>query len=476
MHAEHSLSPIVLGRTESLCPECLMRIPAERIAYGEDVFLEKTCPEHGFFKTIIWRGKPSYQSWSVPGLPEKPGVCATETARGCPFDCGLCPQHRQPSCCVLLEVTRRCNLSCPVCFAESGEIEEEPDLQEIESWYRLLLKSGGPYNIQLSGGEPTLREDLADIIALGKSLGFSFIQLNTNGLKLAEDPHYVRSLKTAGLSCVFLQFDGIDDAVYETIRGRALLESKKAAIAHCAEQELGVVLVPTLIPGVNTSQIGGIVNFAISRMPAIRGVHFQPVSYFGRYPQEPLDADRITIPEVIGAIEHQTGGRMKIKDFRPPGAENAYCSFLGNFVLLENGELKSLVKAEEAGCCCQKPKAANGAQKAQDFVAKHWTSAQNDNRSTIAQEKQDAANQFNVDSLDAFLERSEKYSLCISGMAFQDVWNLDLERLQDCFIHVVDPSRRIIPFCAYNLTNRQGVSLYRPQKDRKQAPGSANAP
>lgn len=455
----------VLGNTESLCPECLKRIPAERVAVGDEVFLVKNCPDHGSYKTIIWRGKPYYPSWAVSKLPAKPPVCSTDVDKGCPFDCGLCPQHRQHSCCVLLEVTRRCNLSCPVCFAESGGKENDPDIREIESWYKLLLKNGGPYNIQLSGGEPTLRDDLADIIALGKSLGFHFIQLNTNGLRLAEDPLYAQSLKEAGLSCIFLQFDGTNDAVYETIRGRALLESKKTAISHCAEQDLGVVLVPTLIPGVNISNIGSIIDYALSRMPAVRGVHFQPVSYFGRYPQEPSDDDRITIPEVIDAIEHQTGGRMKAKDFRPPKAENAYCSFLGNFVLFADGQLKSLAKETSAGGCCQPQPAATGAQKAREFVAKHWTNIKNDEKPSIAHEEPGAPTRINVDSLDVFLKRLEKYSLCISGMAFQDVWNIDLDRLQECFIHVVDPGLRIIPFCAYNLTNRHGTPLYRPRKN-----------
>ena len=325
------------------------------------------------------------------------------------------------------------------------------------------LGSGGPFNIQLSGGEPTLRDDLPNIIALGRSLGFGFIQLNTNGLRLADDPLYVRRLKDAGLNCVFLQFDGVSDKVYEQIRGTALYEAKKTAIASCAEHDLGVVLAPTLVPGVNTAEIGNIIDFAISRMPAVRGVHFQPISYFGRYPQEPLDEDRITIPEVINAIEQQTGGRMNSKDFRPPAAENPYCSFLGNYVLLGDGQLKSLTKESPAGCCYQ-PAAADGAKKARDFVAKHWATSHREINAESPSKDLQTESGMNVSSLDAFLARVDAYSLCISGMAFQDVWNLDLERLKECFIHVVDANSRIIPFCAYNLTNRRGNPLYRPQR------------
>ncbi|WP_378954066.1 radical SAM (seleno)protein TrsS [Pelosinus sp. sgz500959] len=447
----------ILGLTDSVCPICLKRIPAQRIQISDQVYLKKTCLEHGNFKTIIWRGEPSYQSWSVAKLPSRPPVCATEVNQGCPFDCGLCPEHRQHTCCVLLEITKGCNLSCPVCFAEAGAKDHDPDIKTIENWYRLLLDSGGPYNIQLSGGEPTMRDDLPEIVALGRKLGFSFIQLNTNGIRLARDLDYVKRLKEAGLSCVFLQFDGTNDVIYEKLRDTKLFAEKQAAIAHCAKEQLGVVLVPTLVPEVNTQNIGMMIKYAIENIPAVRGIHFQPISYFGRYPKAPSDQERITIPEVINEMVRQTRGRVNITDFKPPMGENAYCSFHGNFVLMKDGELKSWTKADAKGCC-QPQVAAVGAKKAQTFVAKRWAAPQSEGG------KDKVQSHINLDSLDDFLDRVENYSFCISGMAFQDVWNLDLERLRECFIHVVSPDRRIIPFCAYNLTDKQGKPLYREVK------------
>jgi len=357
-------------------------------------------------------------------------------------------------------VTQRCNLLCPFCFASAHREDSDPDLETIKEWYRMLLDAGGPYNIQLSGGEPTVRDDLPEIVAMGGSLGFDFIQLNTNGLRLADDPAYVKRLREAGLSCVFLQFDGTNDAIYKTIRGAALLEIKETVIARCAEERLGVVLVPTLVPGINTENIGSIIDFAVKRMPAIRGVHFQPVSYFGRYPLQPSDKDRITIPEVIRSIEHQTKGAIKTEDFRPPQGENAYCSFHGNFVLMRDGVLKTLTEDKPSGCCQPQP-AALGAKKAQRFVAQRWSSSEQSACATTPQDGAACCGTMNVDSMDEFLNRVDRYSLCVSGMAFQDAWNLDLERLRECFIHVVSPDRRVIPFCAYNLTDKQGKSLYR---------------
>lgn len=448
----------ILGTAESLCPECLKRIPARKVAVGGDVFLAKTCPEHGEFRTIIWRGPPDYQTWAAAEPPAAPQICATTVDKGCPFDCGLCPEHRQHTCCVLLEVTRRCNLGCPVCFAAAGGGGDDPDIGTIEGWYRLLLASGGPFNIQLSGGEPTLRDDLPEIIALGRLLGFGFFQLNTNGLRLAADGRYAKRLKQAGLSCVFLQFDGLDDGVYEKVRGTALLDIKKAAITRCAELELGVMLVPTLVPGVNTDEIGGIIDFAISRMPTVRGVHFQPVSYFGRYPQTPADSDRFTLPQLMQALAAQTGGKMQVSDFRPSSGRHACCSFHANYLVSAAGELKPWM-SEAVKSCCQPQLATGGARKARAFVARRWSAA-----GSVRTDGEECCPGIVTDSLDAFLHDIDSRSLCISSMAFQDCRNIELGRLRDCPLHVLHPAGRLIPFCAYNLTDNRGEPLYRPPR------------
>jgi uncharacterized radical SAM superfamily Fe-S cluster-containing enzyme len=442
----------VEATTESVCPECLARIPAERVIRGSDVTLRKTCPQHGTFETIVWRGDPAYTGWVHPKIPAYPEAPFTAVDLGCPFDCGLCPDHRQQTCTALLEVTQRCNLWCPVCFADAGADGEDPPLDTIAIWYRRLLKAGGPYNIQLSGGEPTVRDDLPDIVALGHALGFDFIQVNTNGLRFAADPDYVAALEEAGLSSVYLQFDGVDDAVYRHLRGANLLAAKIAAVARCAEHHIGVILVPTLVPGVNVEQIGAIVDFALDHMPAVRGVHFQPVSYFGRYPDPPGDEGRITIPEVIRAIAEQTGGRIPQSAFEPPGCENARCSFHGNFVLMPDGDLLPSAHRTTGQCCCTPTSAAEGAERARSFVAAKWIAA--DDIIPLSDGP-------SLGGWDLVLERARTHTLSISGMAFQDAWTLDLERLRDCCIHTVSPDGRLIPFCAYNLTNRHGEALYR---------------
>jgi uncharacterized radical SAM superfamily Fe-S cluster-containing enzyme len=443
----------VLSTTESVCPACLARIPAQRVAQGDDVYLRKTCTEHGTFQTIIWRGQPAYTEWVKPKIPAHPANPFTSIERGCPYDCGLCADHLQTTCCVLLEVTQRCDLRCAFCFAAAGDQRiADPDLASIERWYRRLSEAGGPYNIQLSGGEPALRDDLPNIIRLGRDLGFTFFQLNTNGLRLARDGAYLKELKDAGLSTVFLQFDGTRSDIHRQLRSRDLLAQKLAVIDHCAELNLGVVLVPTLVPSVNTDDIGNLIQLALDHFPAVRGVHFQPVSYFGRYPQPPRDVDRITIPEVIRAIETQTNGRIKSASFKPSNAANARCSFHGNFVVMPDGDLKPLTQRAKSSCC-QPSDAAQGSIKAREFVAQHWaTPAMNIELLPAAPRQaalQQSAPQLSLGGWDTFLARAKTHVFCLSGMTFQDAWNLDLERL------------RLIPFCAYNLTDQHGRALYR---------------
>ncbi len=135
-------------RTDSLCPVCLRRLPATRQEEGDRIFLIKDCPDHGRFKTLIWEGSPAFASWKRPKIPATPSVCYRPVDRGCPFDCGLCPDHRQRSCTILLEVTSRCNLSCSFCYADSkGQPASDPDPETIKKWYASAARAGArvPY-------------------------------------------------------------------------------------------------------------------------------------------------------------------------------------------------------------------------------------------------------------------------------------------------------------------------------------------
>ena len=432
-----------LAATSALCPVCLKTLSARRVRRGRQVFLERVCPDHGPFSTLIWNGAPAYEDWGGPAARE--GV-SIEAAGDCPRACGLCGDHRRPTCCLLFEVTQRCNLGCPVCYASSGpEAPADPTLEELDRWYDAVLDQSGRCNLQLSGGEPTVRDDLSDVIALGKAKGFPYLQLNTNGLRLAAQGDYAAQLKDAGLDCVFLQFDAVEDAAYTALRGRPLLAEKRAAVEACAAAGLGVVLVPTLVPGVNDGQLGAIVDYALSRMPAVRGVHFQPMSYFGRWPAG-RDPIRLTLPDVLRLLESQTGGRMQAAHFKPGTAENPYCSFNGAYLLEPDGGLSPLKPRQ--GCCCGSGEPGRSAvARAQGYVARQWGRDGRADRPGLRLRR--------PESLDEFLERSRQYTLAISGMAFMDPWTADLARLRECYIHVMKDGARILPFCACNLFHRE---------------------
>jgi 7,8-dihydro-6-hydroxymethylpterin dimethyltransferase len=475
----------VLSRTESLCPSCLKKIPAFRVTDGMDVFLEKRCDVHGLFDTVIWRGNPAFETWARPKLPARPPVCYADTSKGCPFDCGLCDAHWQITCTALLEVTGRCNLACPYCFAATGNAPKpDPALETIQFWFDRVKHAAPSCNIQLSGGEPTVRNDLPQIIEMGRRTGFTFIQLNTNGLRLAREEGYAQRLKDSGLSSVFLQFDGVSDDVYLRLRGCSLLAEKHLAIARCADAGLGVVLVPMVVPGVNVQELGAILDFAVNASPTVRGIHMQPVSYFGRRPALPQNQDRITLPEILAALESQSRGRVRACDFRPPGCENALCSFHGRFFISKGGGLSPVVTLQIASTGSPPEAADVGARRAVSAVARQWGAGagirgpgaggcreqivslpdrQQDEVTTSCSsgDKIPDPDTSGPMDLDGFLEFARNRSFSISAMAFQDVWNLDLERLRDCCIHVVAEDGRLIPFCAYNLTDSRNQPLYR---------------
>jgi len=445
--------------TRSVCPVCLQTVAAQLRKQGSDVHLAKHCPEHGAFESVVWRGRPHFGDWLRPKTPSRPPVCFTSRDADCPHDCGLCAEHRQHTCTALIEVTQRCDLRCPVCFADAGS-GSDPDLEQISFLYNRALQAQGGVpscNIQLSGGEPCMRDDLPEIVRLGRDTGFPFIQLNTNGLRLARERGFARRLREAGLASVFLQFDGVDDAVYEALRGRRLWTLKRQAVERCAEAGLGVVLVPTVVPGINDDKLGEILRFALrqSREGAhVRGVHFQPISYFGRYPSPkgPCDGRRITLPEVMCALEDQTQGLVRVEQFAPPGCEHALCSFHGTFLRTADGGLQPLTRRD--ACCPAPAEAREGARKSIDYTARQWHGVE---AGAVLPRPEPHGPQ----DLETFAEQARTWMFSVSAMAFQDAWTLDLERLKGCCIHVVAPDGRLVPFCAYNLTSVDGRPLHR---------------
>ena len=438
----------IMQEVGSICPECMKRLKGRLVQVGDNVELQKRCPDHGDFSATVWRGEPAFTSWVRPKLPYGGGV-REPVDLGCPYDCGLCLNHHQRTCTALVEITSRCNLHCPVCFADSGEESFEPTLAAIHRTLAQVMHRTGGCNLQLSGGEPTMRDDLEVIIAMAADLGFTFIQLNTNGLKLAADAEYAGRLRKAGLSSVFLQFDGVTDAVYRELRGRELFALKCEAVDNAAAAGLGIVLVPTLVGGINSRQLWEIVEFALERLPHVRGVHFQPISYFGRFPAH-FTPDHFTLPEIMRALTQGSNGRVQNSDFHPPGCEHALCSFSAKYLVNADGSLQPLGGGDD-GCKCAVQSAEEGAFATIAATSRQWRGVLPVcGGETMAE-----------DDLSRFLQHARGNSFQLSAMAFQDCWSLNLERLRGCCIHVAQEDGRLIPFCSYNLTSRSGGNLYR---------------
>lgn len=474
-----------LQATKSICPACHKSIDAEYIEDGGRVFMRKACPEHGEYESCIADCEDDFVAWTahpVINVPPKKAITKgasidesfdSEFNSQCPLHCGTCENHMQTACCVLIDVTEKCNQHCPYCFSRSGEITAlDPSLAEIERKYDLLLELGEKrsFNIQLSGGEPTVREDLPDIIKMGREKGFEYIQINTNGRRLATDDDYAKALKGAGATVIYLQFDGTDDMIYGALRGEALLAIKIKAIENCRKAGLPVILVPMVVKNVNLSNIASMMEFLLENVDVIKGIHFQPVSYFGRHPEKSavnedrqLDfKNRVTMFDIMHELEKQSGGMFKYNDFCPITSGHTLCCFYGTYGKQKDGSVQSFVsdKMKTAGVsCCDTASPLDIIRKDRDFVLNKWDLPEQDGCCGCAdfpsdESPQQASGCEQPMSFDQFIAEMKSSMFTVSGMAFQDINNLDAERLKRCRVQVLSSDDRLIPFCAYNSIYR----------------------
>ena len=361
--------------TRSICPECLKAIDATIYEDDGKVFIKKDCAEHGHFQELYWSDYDQYvraEKFRFDG--EGISNPRTEKKNGCPNDCGICPEHKSHTALAIIDVTNRCNLTCPVCFANAaaaGYVYEPTKEQIVGMLENLRANKPVPATaLQFSGGEPTIRKDLFDFIRKAKELGFSHVEVNTNGLRLSQSVEYCKQLKEAGVSTIYLQFDGLTSDVFKFIRGVDLLDIKMKAIENLRAAGFdSVVLVVTLVKGVNDHQLGDIVNFAVKNFDVIRCINVQPVSLCGRLPQTEREKMRITIPDFMKAIEEQTKGMIKTSDFYPVpsvaivskavGAlkDRRYLEFtahphcgMATYLMIDNGKVKTITRHGERRC------------------------------------------------------------------------------------------------------------------------------
>lgn len=301
--SERKAAPYIFhSQTTSLCETCLEPVPAKVIIEDDErVYYLKRCRDHGVQKTLIsddldyWRQQ---KLWIKPG--DRPLIAQTRTDAGCPFDCGLCPDHEQHSCLAIIEINQACNLACPVCFAGATDIHgTHRPLAEIERMLDALVASEGePDLVQLSGGEPTIHPDFFAILDAVKARPVRHVMINTNGVRIAQDPSFVARLASyAPRLEVYLQFDSLNDDALVDLRGARLARIRQQALEALEKVGLSTTLVAVVKRGVNDGEIADIVRHALT-WSCVRGVTFQPVQDAGRNEGFDADANRILLTQI----------------------------------------------------------------------------------------------------------------------------------------------------------------------------------
>ncbi|TFG24827.1 MAG: radical SAM protein [Promethearchaeota archaeon] len=316
-------------KTQSVCPECLQKIPAELIEKAGEIWMEKTCPDHGFFKDKI-SSSAKYYKWTHYGTGDwnfekngdaNPPDIPCSDPRGCPYNCGLCTEHLSTCSLALIDLTNRCNFNCNFCFAnvQKAGYLVEPTIEEIEKIMDHFRNKPIPaVSIMFSGGEPTVRKDFAEICKMAKDKGFKEVIAATNGYGFQKKKgglEWTKKVYEAGLDTLYLQFDGVNNITYEKTRGiKNLMDYKMRVIENCRKVGLSSInLVATIVNGVNDKEVGNIIQFCIDNIDVVRGITFQPVSLCGRIAAEELQELRITNADVIKEIEKQTNGKINIE-------------------------------------------------------------------------------------------------------------------------------------------------------------------
>src|ERR1700738_508248 len=298
------------GQTTSLCETCLALVPAKIEIRGGEVWFEKRCRRHGTHATLVSTDAAYWlrcKEYIKPG--DRPLALQSRTEYGCPYDCGLCPDHEQHSCLALIEINDHCNLTCPVCFAESSPARTTHlPVATVERMLDALVASEGePDLVQISGGEPTLHPDLFAILDAVRARPIRHVMINTNGLRLAREPDFVARLaeQKRGLE-IYLQFDSLEREALVNLRGADLRRVRRQALENLERHGLSTTLVVTVKRGVNDDEIGAIVRHALE-WRCVRGVTFQPVQDAGRNEGFDKRTDRVVLSDIRRRIVEDSG-------------------------------------------------------------------------------------------------------------------------------------------------------------------------
>ena len=436
--------------TRSICPECRKLIDAEIHLKDNKVLMRKRCPEHGRFEALLSTDAETYVNslkFNKPGT--MPLEFLTEVKDGCPYDCGLCPEHKQHACLALIEVNTGCNLACPTCFANAGP-GYNITLEQCEVMLDAFIRSeGDPEVVQFSGGEPTLHPQLLDMVEMAQRKGIQHVMINTNGLRIARDPSWAQKMSKLR-PIIYFQFDGLSDETNVKLRGEPLLKEKLLALDRLAELDLPTILVAAVERGVNEHEVGALIEFGLKH-PAVRAVNFQPVTHTGRHlPFDP--ANRVTVSEVIQRIEEQTKGQWVKSDFVPvpcchPACQSVTYAYVDGDTVLP---LPRILNVEDyldyiTNRTWPLPLPDN-AEGIQDALEGLWSATAVPGTETLASRFKCAGCNLDI----PLSHNLAKHIFAISVKDFMDPYTFDVKKLMKCCVEIITPDGRMIPFCAYN--------------------------
>ena len=451
--------------TLSVCPECLRRVDAKIVFENDNVYMMKNCADHGFSKVLIATDIEYYKNIrNYNKASEVPLKFNTTTTYGCPYDCGLCADHEQHSCLTVVEITDRCNLSCPTCYAMSSpHYGRHRTVEEVEKMLDIIVANEGtPDVVQISGGEPTVHPDFFEILDIAKTKPIKHLMVNTNGIRIAKDLEFTKRLATYQPDFeLYLQFDSFKPEVLEHLRGKDLTDVRIKALEHLNEVNLSTTLVVTLQKGLNDDEIGKIIDFAL-KQKCVRGVTFQPVQVAGRTENFNPATDRITMTDVRQKILDQTN------IFQPNDLIPVPCNpdaLVMGYVLKLGGQVLPMTRYVDPSVLL------------------------NNSRNTIVYEQDQVLHEqmlkifstgISVDRVDSNIMEllcclpqivapglSYDNLFRIIIMRFIDAYDFDVRAIKKSCVHIVHKDGRIIPFETMNMFYRDDKEEYLKQLQRE---------
>lgn len=444
--------------TNSICSTCHNKLEAKVVMEGGSVFMLKRCPAHGAERVLISTDAEFYKQqrqFLKPGqLPLK---FNTPFQHGCPYDCGLCPDHEQHSCISLIEITDQCNLTCPVCYAESSPARTtHRSLEQIEFMLdRVIANEGEPDIVQISGGEPTIHPQLFEILAAARKRPIKHLMLNTNGIQIAKTPGLAERLAALmpGFE-IYLQFDSLRREPYQVLRGQDLLDTKLKAIERLNEVGLSTTLVTTLKKGVNDDELGDIVSFALEQR-CIRGVTFQPIQDAGRNHSFDPARDRLTLGEARQRLLAQHS-LFAPKDLIPVPC-HPDCLAMG-YALKIDGEAVPLSGRIDPQALLSSENSTIVYERS-EVMREHLMGLFSTGNSPGSQADRLGQLLCCLPKIDLKGGLSYENVFRVLFLKFLDAHDFDVRSVKRSCIHIVHPDGRVIPFDTYNL-------FYRDQREQ----------